>query len=304
MLKVATHNLEFLFDEGTHTHSGKEWTYPEEFVTSRVEHFSKLISDIDADIMFVQELASERVLVRILEKVNKGYSYFIATPDANGVGNAVLYKAKECKCESIPAKTGLPVFVEGDQDTIGPRIWSRRDFIKITTIYNGKPLYLISGHIKARFAMPKKNQDGLISQNTPLDFTDGLIRSEFFRFSQVRKMRELADDIFTADSEASVIVAGDLNCSEGEMIFKMLSGNPASQDYLGDAIQTLPEQDRFSVINSGRKRLLDHVLISKALESEVASVIVLNNDLPDTKDNSGTLSLIGSDHAPVVLSLK
>ncbi|MEK7129278.1 MAG: peptide-methionine (R)-S-oxide reductase MsrB [Patescibacteria group bacterium] len=43
-MKIATHNIEFLFEEGTHTHSGKEWNYTKEFVEARINHFSKLFS--------------------------------------------------------------------------------------------------------------------------------------------------------------------------------------------------------------------------------------------------------------------
>ena len=113
-MKIATHNIEFLFEEGIHTHSGKEWSYTKELVEARIEHFSKLFSEINADIILLQEIASKSVIERIIARTGIDYSYFFAAPDQNGVGNVVLYKQKDAVCESIPAPTSLPVFVEGE----------------------------------------------------------------------------------------------------------------------------------------------------------------------------------------------
>ncbi len=122
-MKIATYDLEFLFDEGTYAHSGKEWTYAREVVQKRVDYYAKVFSEIDADILFLQEVASEVILRRILEKANGGYSYFLVAPAENGIGNAVIYKKKgDCVYESIPARTSLPVFVSGDGDVAGCHI--------------------------------------------------------------------------------------------------------------------------------------------------------------------------------------
>lgn len=117
-MKIATHNLLFLFNEGTHSHSGEEWVYSCELVEARIAHFGGLFAEIDADVVFLQELASESVLKRIIERSGIAYSYFLAEPDVNGVGNAVMYKGK-CECFSIPATSALPVFVKGDTDALG-----------------------------------------------------------------------------------------------------------------------------------------------------------------------------------------
>ena len=122
-MKIATHNLEFLFEEGMHAHSGKEWNYTKELVEARIDHFSKLFSEINADILLLQEVASKSVIERIIEKTGIDYSYFFATPDQNGVGNVVLYKQKDAICESIPAIKKKKNFIEGDDDIIGTPIY-------------------------------------------------------------------------------------------------------------------------------------------------------------------------------------
>ena len=137
-MKIATHNIEFLFEEGIHTHSGKEWSYTKELVEARIEHFSKLFSEINADIILLQEIASKSVIERIIARTGIDYSYFFRGPDQNGVGNVVLYKQKMLYVSLFQLSHLFLFFVEGDADVLGSRGWSRRDFVHMEVMWNGK----------------------------------------------------------------------------------------------------------------------------------------------------------------------
>lgn len=306
-MKIATHNLEFLFEEGMHAHSGKEWNYTKELVEARINHFSKLFSEIGADIILLQEVASKSVIERIIAKTSIDYSYFFATPDQNGVGNVLLYKQKDAICESIPALTTLPVFVEGDTDVLGSRIWSRRDFVHMEMMWNGKKIHIVNVHVKANFLMPEKNTANVSKlMTTQITAADGLIRSEVFRFSQAKKLRELIDTFFVTDPRASVIVGGDYNAEENYTVYRIIRGviNDAS-DTLIEAGTKIEQEKRFSSLSTtlGRKRLLDHFLISKSLEPHLADVQILNNNISENKNTAPNPALVGSDHAPVIIEL-
>ena len=306
-MKIATHNIEFLFEEGAHTHSGKEWNYTKEFVEARIDHFSKLFSEINADVLLLQEIASKSVIERIIAKTGIDYFYFFATPDQNGVGNVVLYKPKDAVCESVPALTSLPVFVEGDADVLGSRIWSRRDFVHMEMMWNGKKLHIVGVHVKANFLMPEKNIAGEVHpMKTQITAADGLIRSEVFRFSQAKKLRELIDTFFAADPNASVIVVGDYNAEENYAVYRIIRGviNDAP-DTLIEAGTKIEQEKRFSSLSTtlGRKRLLDHFLISKGLEQHLVSVQILNDNISENKNIAPNPDLVGSDHAPIVVEL-
>ncbi len=306
-MKIATHNVEFLFEEGIHLHSGKQWEYSKEFVEERISHFSKLFTEINADILLLQEVASASVIERIIAQTGIDYSYFFANPDQNGVGNAVLYKQKDAICESIPAMTSLPVFIEGDTDVIGPRIWSRRDFVHMEMVWNGKKLHVVGVHIKANFLMPEKDVVGEAHpMKTQITAADGLIRSEVFRFSQAKKLRELIDTFFMADPDVLVIVGGDYNAEENYAVYRIIQGviNDAP-DTLIEAGTKIEQEKRFSSLSTtlGRKRLLDHILISKNLEQYLSNVQILNENISSTKNVAPTPTLIGSDHAPVIIEL-
>jgi exonuclease III len=307
-MKIATHNMKFLFEEGTHTHSGREWNYTREFVEARVDHFSKLFSEINADIILLQEIASESIIKRIIARMGINYSCFFATPDQNGVGNVVLYKQKDTVCESIPAVTSLPVFIEGDTDTIGSRIWSRRDFVHMKTTWQGKKLHVVGVHIKANFLVPEKNTAGEVqSMTTQIATADGLIRSEVFRFSQAKKLRELIDTFFVADPNASVIVGGDFNAEENCAVYRIIRGViEDSPDTLIESSLRVEQEKRFSSLSTtfGRMRLIDHILISKNLEPHLTDVQILNKNISSTKNVAPTPTLVGSDHAPIFINLK
>lgn len=306
-MKIATHNIEFLFEEGTHNHSGKEWNYSKELVEARIEHFAKLFSEINADILLLQEIASKSVIERIIAKSGVGYSYFFAAPDQNGVGNVVLYKEKDAVCKSIPVVAPLPVFIEGDNDTLGSRIWSRRDFVHLETEWNGKKLHAIGIHIKANFIMPEKSTNGEIrSMDTQIRAADGLIRSEVFRFSQAKRLRQLIDSLLVEDPEAYIVIGGDFNSEENYATFRIIQGViKNAPDTLVEAGLDIEPEKRFSSLSTtlGRKRLLDHFLISKNLEPHVSNMRILNENIPTEKNVAPVPTLVGTDHAPVVMEL-
>lgn len=307
-MKIATQNIEFLFDEGIHTHSGKEWNYSKEFVEARIERFAKLFSDIDADILLLQEIASESVIQRIIARSGIKYFYFFAMPDQSGVGNVVLYKDKNAICTSIPAVSALPVFVKGDVDTLGSRIWSRRDFVHMETTWNGKKLHIINIHLKANFLIPEKNtEEEPLSMVTQITATDGLIRSEIFRFSQARRVRELVDSLFADDQNAAIIIGGDFNAEENYTTYRIIQGVLAgAPDTLVEVGLDIELVQRFSSPSTtlGRKKLLDHILISKVLESDLKGVRILNENISPDRNIAPTPTRVGTDHAPIIVELE
>ncbi len=305
-MKIATHNVEFLFNEGEHKHSGKNWYYSKEYVESRIEHLSKLYSDIDADVLFLQEVASEDVIKRVITKTGKDYSYFIATPDKFGVGNAVLYKTKDCICESISATTDFPVLVKGDIDALGHRIHSRRAFIHLTTKYNDKPLHLLGLHLNSRFFVHLRDEKMMpVETLSQIEAGDSLIRSEAFRFIQARKMRQVIDTLFKADINTQIAVMGDFNSLERETPFRIIKGEFESHD---DALVSIAsrviDEDRYSFVGENGKKLIDYILTSKNLEPKVKSFKILNEDLKNHSNKPPQPAFIESDHAPLVMGLE
>jgi len=159
----------------------------------------------------------------------------------------------------------------------------------------------------ANFLMPEKNTAGEAHpMKTQITAADGLIRSEIFRFSQAKKLRELIDTFFAADPNASVIVGGDYNAEENYAVYRIVRGviNDVPDTLIEAGTKIEPEK-RFSSLSTtlGRKRLLDHFLISKNLEQHLGSVQILNDNISENKNIAPNPDLVGSDHAPIVIEL-
>jgi endonuclease/exonuclease/phosphatase (EEP) superfamily protein YafD len=287
-MRIGTYNLKFLFDEGVRLYSGKEKTFTADFVEKRFEFFAKQFDLLDADMLFLHEVGDESALQKILGRTKDAYSYFIAHPDKSGVSNAVIYKKDlQCTCSSEPTNASLPVFSESDKDLLGSRLWSRRDYIKLETPFNDKPLTVLGVHVKSRFLMYKEGVSFPESpdQLTQVDYADAIIRSEMFRLSQAKKIRELADTVFDADQDSQVVILGDFNTPESSEMFKAIAGK---------------KEDRHdTLIRIVGSETVDHILISKSLEKYVTDKqIFTDNIAPDGPDS------IGSDHAPIILDLE
>ena len=304
-MKIATFNVEFLFDEGEHRHSGKKWVYTKEYVEARVTHLAKVISEIDADVLLIQEVASESALKRIIEKTGKDYSYFLADPDKRGIGNAVIYRLKDYTVKSISAVTDFPVLIEGDTDVLGSKLFSRRAFFSLQTIYKDKPLHLFGLHLNSRFFIHLQGKNGNpLPTETQIEAADGLIRSEVFRSVQSRKMRQLVDEIFTKDASAQIAVMGDFNSQKRQTPFRVILGEFASHDdALVSADEIFPPEKEYSFIGEDGLKIIDYILISKPLQSSIKSFRILNENLSHHSNRPPTPTFIESDHAPLVIEL-
>jgi endonuclease/exonuclease/phosphatase family metal-dependent hydrolase len=310
-MKIGTFNLRDLFDEGTHSFyfSAGQFTYAADFVQKRIDSFSRTIRELDSDILFLQEVASEKVLARIIEQTKLGYSHFIAKPDRRGIANAVLFRVPNCSCVSVPPAGPLPVFIEGDEDSYGTHIASdsRREFIRLETTYRGLPLTAIGVHLKSAVGVAKKDRNGQpLAVVTQLDAADGLIRATLFKLSQVRRLREIVDSVFVREGDAAqVVVLGDFNALEDTYALRIVRGElKGSLTALSNACDDVPERKRFSHIKKGRKRLIDHILVSKSIEQSVRSVKILNAKLHDQTNEKEAPLLVESDHAPIVMELR
>jgi endonuclease/exonuclease/phosphatase family metal-dependent hydrolase len=305
-MKVITQNLEFLFNEGTHFHSGKEWGYTSAFVDARTKHFADFFKQEDADVIFLQELASEEELERIIKQSTIPYVYFLAAPDKDGVRNAILTKAHQEETRSIPSVSEIPVFITGDADGIGPRLWSRRDHAYVKIMHGNTPYHLVCIHLKSNFGLPERSVDGVARPiQSQMDFADGMIRSELFRASQAKSARKVIDELFEADSEARVIVAGDFNTEPSTPIFKIIQGGIKDlPDYLPLTTKAVKEEDRYTVLLGEEKYLADHILVSKVLKPQIESVTIYNKNLPKERNAHPIPHVIQSDHAPVIVEFR
>ncbi|MFD7709432.1 endonuclease/exonuclease/phosphatase family protein [Streptomyces sp. NPDC059785] len=145
------------------------------------------------------------------------------------------------------------------------------------------------------------------------------------RTAEAASLRALVDELLAGDGRTrDVAVLGDLNDEVQAATTQILLGPPGSeigtpgygQPDRGDAARLwnvaplIPAERRFSRVNSGRRELIDHLLVSHRLVRRVtaAGTGTPEADAPRLPsvgpDPAARRSAAGSDHAPVWIRVR
>jgi endonuclease/exonuclease/phosphatase family metal-dependent hydrolase len=138
--KVATYNVENLFDlkyDGTeykeYKPNSKYWH--KKAFNNKIQNITRVIKDLDADILSLQEIESQEALEILLKKLPKyKYSFFLKNKDS-AIGVAIVSKFKIIKNEKIIT----------DKFTT-----YSRPILKSTININNKKLIIYSNHWKSK----------------------------------------------------------------------------------------------------------------------------------------------------------
>ncbi|MDH3254276.1 MAG: esterase-like activity of phytase family protein [Acidobacteriota bacterium] len=147
--------------------------------------------------------------------------------------------------------------------------------------YAAHRLFLINTHLKS-----KRGDDGLFGSRQPPQR-----HSERQRLAQARVIRRFVEDILATDTDALVVVLGDLNDHEFRAPVSELAG-----DVLVNLIADVEPARRYTYNYRGASQVLDHVLVSSSVAgttSPAIDIVHVNADEPE--------SARSSDHDPVVV---
>ncbi|MGH8010820.1 MAG: endonuclease/exonuclease/phosphatase family protein, partial [Candidatus Binatia bacterium] len=145
-------------------------------------------------------------------------------------------------------------------------------------LFNGQTLFVIANHFNS-----KGGDNPLFGR-----FQPPVLTSEVQRLQQAQIVNDFVDAILAADSQANVIVLGDLNDFTFSPPLATLKGG-----VLTNLIETLPENEQYTFIFEGNSQVLDHVLISDNLRdtaSPALDIVHFNTEFADAV----------SDHDPAV----
>jgi len=140
--KVASYNVENFFDLHYDKTEYKEYkpntkSWNKNAYTRKLQNISKVIQDLDADILALQEIESQRVLDAIVEK-NPYYKYTKFLKNKNSaIGLALLSK--------------FPI-VKSDNVIVDKYDKYARDILKVTVSIENKPLLLYVNHWRSKKA--------------------------------------------------------------------------------------------------------------------------------------------------------
>jgi len=134
-------------------------------------------------------------------------------------------------------------------------------------MYNGFHLFVIANHWNS-----KSGDQPLFGVNQPPVFN-----SEIQRNLQATVVHDFVASILAADSDANVVMMGDLNDFQFSTALQTLKGSP---EILTDMIETLPTEERYSYVYEGNSETLDHILVSDAVFARpyVYDVVHVNSE--------------------------
>jgi len=119
-----------------------------------------------------------------------------------------------------------------------------------------------------------------------------VLSSEIQRHKIANIVNGFVKDVVTKNSDANVVVVGDLNDFQFTETLSILKGNE-----MVNLIDTLPLNNRYSYTYDGNSQTLDHILVSNnlALSSE-ADIVHINADFPLSRGRA-------SDHDPLIAQI-
>jgi endonuclease/exonuclease/phosphatase family metal-dependent hydrolase len=196
-----------------------------------------------------------------------------------------------------------------EDDTAKPVRWERPLLYVKAEAPGGAVLHILNTHFKSKIAV---GVDDLMVDDytwrTASGWAEGFFLSSMKRVGAALEARLVIDDIFDADPEANIIIAGDFNARSEEVPVMALrgrveeTGNGALAGRVMVPLEdNVPESSRFTLYHHGKGEMIDHILASRGMLAAFSHTEIHNEILPDESIRFRTdEDFPEPDHAPVV----
>jgi predicted extracellular nuclease len=219
----------------------------------------------------------------------------------------VFEEAREVIHEFAPPPQ-YNVVTDNDPDRTRAIRWDRP--MLYTRINTGtEELHVINVHYKSKRPTPISGQGPTdFKWATPAGWAEGFFLSSMKRVGAALETRIFVDSLLAADENAKIIILGDFNAEIYEVPMMALrgevadTGNPEHNALtLYACEESVPQDARFTLYHHGRRNMLDHILVSRAMitryeGTEIHNEIVRDESIAFASDDK----FPSSDHAPVV----
>ncbi len=155
----------------------------------------------------------------------------------------------------------------------------------------GRHLFVVVNHLNS-----KGGDDPLFGR-----FQPPTLSSEAQRIAQAQIINDFVDQILGLDTNADIVVMGDLNDFEYSAPVATLKGG-----VLNDLVETLPQNERYSYVFEGNSQTLDHILVSNHLLGDLAGfdMVHINAEFFDqVSDHDPPMSRFCTDATAPTLSV-
>ncbi|MEV5234818.1 endonuclease/exonuclease/phosphatase family protein [Streptomyces pseudogriseolus] len=309
---LGTWNLENLYRPGGPYGPGDEAAY-----ASKLAALAAVITELDPGLLGVQEVGDPGALEDLAGMLDDDWHLALSShTDSRGTRVGFLSRAEL----TVVADTAVfpPRMLPVQADDTGLTVsQAGRGFLAVEVAGERGPLRVAVCHLKSKLL---SYPDGRFQPRDEGERARYGAYALYRRAAEAAALRALADRLLEGDGrERDVAVLGDLNDEVQAATTQLLLGPPGSEigtpGYdrpdrgdafrLWDVAPLIPSSERYSRVNSGRRELIDHVLLSHRLVRRVTSAGTglpadgpsrLPSVGPDPGERRGAA---GSDHAPV-----
>ena len=288
-ISLATINLENHFDEKRDSTNSAEPIHDQSQQMVKRKKVSYTISNTLScpTLVAIQEVENMSLLQDLVGEVEKfcGETYQISHfdgPDSRGLDVALLTDPQFVKIISTDYLQTCSDIDTGIEDSRiacsqGQNPLFGRPPLKVETQINGQSYMFFVVHFKS-----KRDEAG---------------DSESRRIEQATFVHDVVDQALKENPENHIVVLGDIN--DYELSSSMLALTAGQSLY--NALESIPLEERYSYIFDGRKQLIDGILVSKPLISQIAQADIfhINADYPVGLANDISVQGLpyrGSDH--------
>lgn len=309
---LGTWNLENLYRPGGPYGPGDEAAY-----ASKLAALAAVITELDPGLLGVQEVGDPGALEDLAGMLDDDWHLALSShTDSRGTRVGFLSRAELTVVADTAVFPPRMLPVQAD-DTGLTASQAGRGFLAVEVAGERGPLRVAVCHLKSKLL---SYPDGRFQPRDESERARYGAYALYRRAAEAAALRALADRLLEGDGrERDVAVLGDLNDEVQAATTQLLLGPPGSEigtpGYdrpdrgdafrLWDVAPLIPASERYSRVNSGRRELIDHVLLSHRLMRRVTSAGTglpadgpprLPSVGPDPGERRGAA---GSDHAPV-----
>ncbi|TWF88252.1 endonuclease/exonuclease/phosphatase family protein [Streptomyces capillispiralis] len=311
---LGTWNLENLYRPGGPFGPGDRAAYE-----SKLASLAAVITELDPALLGVQEVGDPGALEDLAGMLDDDWRIALSGhTDSRGTRVGFLSRTDVTVVADTAAfPAGLHPVQADDAGPAAGRAGRGFLAVEVAGDGDGPPLRAAVCHLKSKLL---SYPDGRFHPRDEGERARYGAYALYRRAAEAAALRALADELLDGDGrERDVAVLGDLNDEVQAATTQILLGPPGSEIGTpghdrpddGDALRLwdvaplIPAAQRYSRVNSGRRELIDHVLLSHRL---VRRVTVAGTGLPDEgpprlpsigADPAERRGVAGSDHAPV-----
>ncbi len=289
-LRVATYNLENLFDDVNEPGKSDPVATPAEYRAALARRATSIVSALGGvDILAVQEVENLGVLEDLAAEPPLAAAdleaVLIEGPDARGIDVGLLFnrrrldlvaaKARQLCVEEKPPLVDIPCSLPGGASGWG--LYSRPPLVATFADGADRRLTIIANHFKS-----KRGGEGLT--------TPTRVAMAEHNLALVRELKAAAPDV-------PVLVMGDLNDFEDSAPLRALTGTGELTDPHG--------VDDYTYVFAGVSEILDYILVEgEAVEILDFGPVHTNVDFAAPEPGSLAEGPRASDHDPVAMTLR